>query len=221
MTAADIRLAVEEDAIARTTVRSYTRAVRHPLVLGRVGGYQLPFQLSIPQLIVGAIGLIAALAVRPLLAQVLGSRIALALVVGAVFAGVVVAKRVRAEGRNSLQALAGVVEYATGSGPRVHGRRVKTSTRRHSRWPTVVPVVDLTPPPRPKELARPRDLAPDPVLPSPQVVNATNPLLPGTSALPPRAVLATMAASAADTPGTRRYEGPPPADHPHLQEAQP
>ncbi|MPY95289.1 MAG: hypothetical protein GEV08_20220 [Acidimicrobiia bacterium] len=157
LTRAEDRHAVEEDAVANTTVRSYTRAVRHPLVLGRVGGYQLPFQLSVPQLIVGAIGVGAALVVRPLLAQVFGSRVALAMVAVAVFGGVVVAKRVRAEGRNSLQALAGLAEYLTGSGPRVHGRRVKTSTRRHARWPTVVPVADLTLPPRPKELARPRD----------------------------------------------------------------
>ena len=158
MTAAENRLAVEADAVSNTTVRSYTRAVRHPLVLGRVGGYQLPFQLSIPQLIVGAVGLLAALAIRPLLAEVIGSRLALALVALAVFGGVVVAKRVRAEGRNSLQALAGLVEYLTGAGPRVHGRRVKTSTKRHTRWPTVVPVTDIALPPRPKELPRPRDV---------------------------------------------------------------
>ena len=142
------------ESVASTTVRSYTRAVRHPLVLGRVGGYQLPFQLSIPQLIVGTVGVVGALAVRPLLTRLVGARLSLLLVAVAVFGGVVVAKRVRAEGRNSLQALAGLLEYGLGSGPRVHGRRVKAASRRHARWPTVVPVADLAPPRRPRELTR-------------------------------------------------------------------
>lgn len=208
MTTADARLAIEQDAIATTTVRSYTRAVRHPLVLGRVGGHQLPFQLSVPQLIVGTVGVLAALAVRPVLAEVLGSRLALALVAIGVFTGVVVAKRVRAEGRNSLQAFLGLVEYLTGSGPRVHGRRVKTSTRRHTRWPTVVPVTDLTLPPRPKELARPAD-APGAAIPTPQAVNAANPTLaapavPVTSAPYPSQAFATRAAQRGGPPA-----GPP------------
>ncbi len=140
--------------MSSTTVRSYTRAVRHPLVLGQVGGHQLPFQLSVPQLIVGTVGIIGALAFRPLLASVVGDRLALLIVAIAVLAGVIVVKRVKAEGRNSLQALAGLVEYLIASGPRVHGRRVKGATKRHTRWPTMVPVVEINPPARPKELTR-------------------------------------------------------------------
>jgi hypothetical protein len=201
VTGPDARQAADEDAVANTTVRSYTRAVRHPLVLGRVGGYQLPFQLTVPQLIVGALGVLAALAIRPLLADVVGARVSLAVVAVAVFTGVVVAKRVRAEGRNSLQALAGVVEYVTGSGPRVHGRRVKTSTRRHTRWPTVVPVVDVALPPRPKELPRPANVAPPPTIPTARALHASlssrepHRAAPAPAAPRPQGVLATRAAT--------------------------
>jgi hypothetical protein len=164
VTAGDPRPQLEEDAVSSTTVRSYTRAVRHPLVLGQVGGHQLPFQLSVPQLIVGTVGIIGALAVRPLLARVVGDRLALLIVAVAVLAGVIVVKRVKAEGRNSLQALTGLIEYLIASGPRVHGRKVSSATRRHTRWPTIVPVVELTPPTRPKELTRGADPARRPEL---------------------------------------------------------
>jgi hypothetical protein len=88
----------------------------------------------------------------------------------------------------------------------VHGRRVKTSTRRHTRWPTVVPVTDLQLPPRPKELARPAN-APGGTIPTPQLVNATNP------ALPPSAALSTAAPYPSQAFATRaaqgRTDGPP------------
>lgn len=138
-------MTTDEREAASLTIRSYTRAVRHPLVLGRVGGYQLPVQLTVPQLIVGALVLVIGLALRPLIAQVVGGRVALVVVAVVVFGALIVAKRVRAQGRNSLQAAAGVVEYVSGSGPRVHGRKVRRAIRTHRPWPTVVPITSREP----------------------------------------------------------------------------
>jgi len=88
----------------RIECRSYTRARRHPKVLGRIGDTVLPFTVTMPQLLVGGIVLSVLLATRPVWSPILPG----ALVVPCATIGSALATRyVRVEGRNPLYAAAG------------------------------------------------------------------------------------------------------------------
>ena len=79
---------------------SYTHARRHPMVLGRIGGWAPPFQLSVAQIVVLVAGFAAMTwtwsAWAPLLPDTVAMMVAAGLPVGAAWA----LRRVRIEGRS-------------------------------------------------------------------------------------------------------------------------
>ena len=96
---------------------SYTHALRHPIVIGRVAGWRLPWALSATQLgvIAGATGLL--LSTRPLWAHLggVGNLAVFCLAVGG--AGWAV-RHWRIEGRSPLRVAAGVITVALAPGCR-------------------------------------------------------------------------------------------------------
>jgi hypothetical protein len=103
--------------------RSYTHARRYPWVIGKVGGWQLPTQLTLAQL--GAIGatLFVLVETRELWAHL--PRLANLLVeITLPCVAAWAARHLRVEGRSPLSALAGLVGYlATPRLGQVQGRR--------------------------------------------------------------------------------------------------
>ena len=115
--------------------RSYTQALRHPVIIGRIAGWRLPWALSATQL-----GAIAAttwvlLVTRPLWARLagLGNLIVFCAVLAAVGWGV---RHWRVEGRSPLRVAAAIITVAPGPGrrhgvrngrPAVNGRPVRSS----------------------------------------------------------------------------------------------
>jgi len=86
---------------------SYTHARRHPMVLGSIGGWSPPFQITMTQL---GVLLAAVLVINktwhlwgPLFPPILSALVALAVPVGAAWA----ARRVKIEGRSPARAAAG------------------------------------------------------------------------------------------------------------------
>ena len=96
---------------------SYTHALRHPIIIGRIAGWRLPWALSATQLgaIAGATGLL--LSTRSLWAHLggVGNLAVFCLVVGG--AGWAV-RHWRIEGRSPLRVAAGVITVALGPGCR-------------------------------------------------------------------------------------------------------
>ena len=96
---------------------SYTHALRHPIIIGRIAGWRLPWALSATQLgaIAGATGLL--LSTRSLWAHLggVGNLAVFCLVVGG--AGWAV-RHWRIEGRSPLRAAAGVITVALAPGCR-------------------------------------------------------------------------------------------------------
>lgn len=91
---------------------SYTHARRHPLVLGKIGGWAPPFQLSIAQLLVLGSGLGVLAWTWELWAR--GPRLVNLVVLGGLPALAAWAVRhARIEGRDALRTLAGVVSWAS------------------------------------------------------------------------------------------------------------
>lgn len=106
---------------------SYTHARRHPLVLGRIGGWTPPFQLTVTQLAVLVVGLVVGAASRPLWGRLPGGGV---LVVAVVVAAAWLARYARPEGRSPLAFAAGWVAWAVR--PRrgmTNGRRVRRPRR--------------------------------------------------------------------------------------------
>lgn len=102
--------------------RSYTHARRYPWVIGRIGGWHLPTQLTLPQLGAMGAGLAVTVETRGLWAHL--PPMANLLVEAAVPALCGwTARHVRPEGRSPIRALAGVVAYlATPRLGRAQGR---------------------------------------------------------------------------------------------------
>lgn len=102
--------------------RSYTHARRYPWVIGKIGGWQLPTQLTLPQLAAMGGGLLVAVETRGLWAHLPGVANLLVEVAAPAACGWA-ARHVRPEGRSPIRALAGVVTYlATPPLGRVQGR---------------------------------------------------------------------------------------------------
>jgi hypothetical protein len=102
--------------------RSYTHARRYPWVIGKIGGWQLPTQLTLAQLGAMGAGLLVTVETRGLWAHL--PRMANLLVEVAV-PGLCgwAARHVRPEGRSPIRALAGLASYlATPPKGRVQGR---------------------------------------------------------------------------------------------------
>ena len=106
--------------------QSYTHALRHPIIIGRVAGWRLPWALSVTQL--GAVGATAAvlLATRPVWAHLgsVGNLMLFSLVVGG--AGWA-ARHWRIEGRSPIVAAVGILSVALLPGRRStrNGRQVR------------------------------------------------------------------------------------------------
>lgn len=96
---------------------TYTHARRHPMVLGHIGGWTPPVQLSIPQLVV----LVAASWVETLTWGLWAVHLPRSLAVLAAIGLPVVAawsiRRVRVEGRSLLRAAVGWMTFLSQSGP--------------------------------------------------------------------------------------------------------
>ena len=97
-----------EDSVA---CRSYTHARRYPWVIGKIGGWNLPTQLSLAQLAAMGTGLLLVVQTRGLWAHL--PRMANLLVETAVPGTCGWATRhLRIEGRTPVRALAGLAAYA-------------------------------------------------------------------------------------------------------------
>jgi hypothetical protein len=96
---------------------SYTHALRHPIIIGRIAGWRLPWALSATQLgaVAAATGVL--LATRPVWAHLggVGNLVVFCLVVGG--AGWAV-RHWRIEGRSPLRVAAGVITVALAPGCR-------------------------------------------------------------------------------------------------------
>ena len=91
--------------------QSYTHALRHPIIIGRVAGWRLPWALSVTQL--GAVGATAVvlLATRPVWAHLgsVGNLVLFSLFVGCTGWA---ARHWRIEGRSPIAAAAGILSVA-------------------------------------------------------------------------------------------------------------
>ena len=110
--------------------RSYTHARRYPWVIGKIGGWHLPTQLSLLQLAAMGIGLVVVVHTRGLWAHL--PRAANLLIEIAVPGACGWATRhVRLEGRTPFRALAGLAAYlATPRLGRVQGRPLREAPGR-------------------------------------------------------------------------------------------
>ena len=106
---------------------SYTQALRHPVIIGHVAGWRLPWALSASQLgaVAGTTGLL--LITRPVWAH-LGSIGNLALFVLAVFVSGWTVRHWRIEGRSPFRVLAGTVNVVCSPGCRLGVRNGKPVT---------------------------------------------------------------------------------------------
>lgn len=102
--------------------RSYTHARRYPWVIGRIGGWQLPTQLTIAQLLAIGGTLAGLLVTRELWAHL--PRMANLFVEVAVPSSAAwAARHLRIEGRSPLSAFAGLMGYlAAPKHGKVHGK---------------------------------------------------------------------------------------------------
>lgn len=110
---------------ADTTVvacRSYTHARRYPWVIGRIGGWQLPTQLTLTQLGAMAAALVLLTGTRAVWAHLpRAANLGVEAAVAALSAWAV--RRARMEGRSPARALLGAASYLVSPrGGRVHGR---------------------------------------------------------------------------------------------------
>ena len=122
---------------------SYTHALRHPVIIGRIAGWRLPWALSATQL--GAVaGTTAVLLVsRPVWAHLGGVGNLVVFVIAVAVVGWAV-RHWRVEGRSPLRAAAGFLAVMVGPASRLgvcNGRPVRhlRPVRRHSVGVTVVP----------------------------------------------------------------------------------
>ena len=106
--------------------QSYTHALRHPIIIGRVAGWRLPWALSVTQLGAVAATAVALLATRPVWAHLggVGNLALFCLIVGG--AGWA-ARHWRIEGRSPIVAAVGILSVALLPGRRStrNGRQVR------------------------------------------------------------------------------------------------
>ncbi len=88
---------------------SYTHARRHPMVLGQIGGWTPPFQLTVTQIVVLLVTFVALVWSWSLWAEFLPSTIALLVTAGLPTGAAWAVRRVRIEGRSLARAAAGYV----------------------------------------------------------------------------------------------------------------
>ena len=102
--------------------RSYTHARRYPWVIGRIGGWQLPTQLTLAQVAAMGAALGVLVATRALWAHLpRAANLAVEVTLPGLAAWSV--RHVRMEGRSPLRAMAGMVSFlATPRLGRLHGR---------------------------------------------------------------------------------------------------
>jgi hypothetical protein len=89
---------------------SYTHARRHPMVLGTIGDWSLPFQVTITQVAVFLVGLVAVNQTWRFWAPLLPPAVAMIAGVGLPALVACLARRVRIEGRSPLRAALGWVQ---------------------------------------------------------------------------------------------------------------
>jgi hypothetical protein len=114
--------------------RSYTHARRYPWVIGKIGGWHLPTQLSLVQLGAMAIGLVVVVNTRGLWAH-LPRAANLVIEIAVPGACGWATRHLRLEGRTPLRALGGLAAYlATPPLGRVQGRPVREAPARSLAW---------------------------------------------------------------------------------------
>lgn len=106
-------MAVTDDGERRLTCATYTHARRHPMVLGKIGNWTPPFQVTFPQLAV----IVVALLVEYLTWQWWGARLpmvlALLCLIGLPLVLAWAVRRARIEGRGLVRAGIGYLVYLT------------------------------------------------------------------------------------------------------------
>ena len=106
--------------------QSYTHALRHPVIIGRVAGWRLPWALSVTQLGAVAATAILLLATRPVWAHLggVGNLALFSLIVGGAAWAV---RHWRIEGRSPITAAVGILSVALRPRRRStrNGRRVR------------------------------------------------------------------------------------------------
>ena len=121
------------------TCRSYTHARRYPWVIGKIGGWQLPTQLTLAQLAAIASTLLLLAGTRPLWAHLprMGNLLVeIAVPTGAAWG----ARHLRVEGRTPLRALAGLLSYLARCGrASVRGTTLRQPRERLGGWLVVSP----------------------------------------------------------------------------------
>lgn len=110
---------------------SYTHARRHPLVLGRIGGWAPPFQLSLTQLVVLLGGFAAMVWTWSAWAPLVPDTAATMASLGAPSLAAWALRRVRIEGRSLPRGLLGyLLAFSAPADGVVAGRPLRTGRRR-------------------------------------------------------------------------------------------
>ena len=105
---------------------SYTHARRHPMVLGSLGGYALPFQLTLTQVAVGIVVVLGMAKTWWLWAAPLPPLLAYVLTIGLPVVAAFVSRAVRIEGRSPVRAAWGwLCLWTAPPGGRSDGRPVR------------------------------------------------------------------------------------------------
>jgi len=111
------------DHHATIACASYTHARRHPIVLGRIGGWAPPFQLSIAQIVVLGVSFAAMTWTWSAWAPFLPDTVAMVVAAGVPVSAAWALRRVRIEGRSLPRAALGyVVSWSQPAGGTVAGR---------------------------------------------------------------------------------------------------
>lgn len=97
----------DDEGPAQIHCASYTHARRHPMVLGRIGGWTPPFQLSLTQIGVLLVSFYAMVKTWQVWAPALPSTLALVMGAGVPIALTWAVRRVRVEGRSLPRAALG------------------------------------------------------------------------------------------------------------------
>jgi hypothetical protein len=113
--------------------QSYTRARRHPLLIGKIQGHALPVMVSPTQLAVLVIGVIGLVKTRGLWGPLVGGgQTEIVVIVALPAAAAFAARHLRMEGRSPLRMALGVATYAgrRSVGTEMLGRPVRERTPR-------------------------------------------------------------------------------------------
>jgi hypothetical protein len=128
------------DEEERIVCHSFTRARRHPLVIGKIQGHALPFMLSPTQLGVLVFGVVGLVMTRAAWGPLVGGGPLEIVVISGVPAGLAFAARhLRMEGRSPLRMAVGLGVYATrrSVGTEMLGRPVRDRAPRRLGGPKV------------------------------------------------------------------------------------